>query len=197
MPEKPYRHLARTARRVESNAMAKPAGRSPATGRLPDAQALIRRSHDEHLTGAELARVYETSARTVYRVLTEAGYDRTHLWTPPLPEPSKHRRTPHRDDPQWTDLQRDYEAGDAPLVLAERYRIVQQAIDRNLKAVDGLHVRNREEAVELRSRQRTAADLVRYQLRSGALEEAAADLGVDAGLLRSTLESHGLLLHDL
>ncbi|MEV7869163.1 hypothetical protein AB0P17_24435 [Streptomyces sp. NPDC088124] len=75
MPNRPsYRHLARTGRRIEADITAEPIG--PATDRLPDAEALIRRSHDERLTGAELARDYETSTRTVYAALKKAGRSR-------------------------------------------------------------------------------------------------------------------------
>ncbi|MEV8336668.1 hypothetical protein, partial [Streptomyces niveus] len=73
----------------------------------------------------------------------------------------------------------------------------QQVIQRNCKAIDGLHVRDREESVDLRSRQRAEADEARYRLRTGALEKAAAALGADPGRLRTVLEEHGLLLHDL
>lgn len=191
MPNLPYRRLARTGHRIETNTTA-PSPTLRGAVVLPDAQTLIRRSHEEHLTGAELARVYETHARTVYTVLEAAGHTREELWTPP-----KARRAPHRGDADWGDLQRDYEAGDAPLTLTERYGVPQQSIDRNLKAVDGLHVRSREEAVTLRSQQRAAADEVRYRLRTGALEGAAAELGVEAAELRRILDAHGLLLHDL
>lgn len=192
MPEKPYRSLARTARRIEADTVRAPESRRPATGQLPDAEALIRHSHEEHLTGAELARAYETNARTVYAALAAAGRSREELWTPPKAP----RRTHRNSSPDWEALQRDYEAGDAPLLLAERYGIVQQAIDRNLKAVEGLHVRAREEAVTLRSRQRAAADEVRHKLRTGALVAAAAELGVPRSELRAVLDAHGLLLHD-
>src|SRR5688572_20941482 len=124
MPNLPYRHLARTVHRIEADTTAAPSKLRAATGRLPDSETLIRRSHDEHLTGAELARAYETNARTVYALLENAGRSREELWAPPRPQP-KARRTPHRDDPQWEDLQRDYEAGDAPLVLTERYGVPQ------------------------------------------------------------------------
>lgn len=192
MPNLPYRHLARTATRIETDAP-DPEVRRSATDKLPDAEALVSRSHSEQLTGAELARLYETSARTVYAVLEAAGHSREELWTPP-----KAKRAPKRDtSAHWTLLQRDYVAGDPPLVLAERYGIAQQVIDRNLKAIEGLPVRNKQEAGELRARQRAEADLVRYRLRTGALEDTALDLGVDAGHLRAVLEAQGLLLHDL
>lgn len=193
MSRLPYQDLARSARRIETGTAASPQLRRAATSKLPDAEALIRRSHDEHLTGPELAQVYETSARTVYTVLEREGCSREDLWAPPKALRQAHRRV----SPDWPALQRDYEAGDAPLVLTERYGIPQQAIDRNLKAVDGLTVRSREEAVSLRSRQRAAADEVRYQLRTGALSTAAAELGVETEQLRAALSNHGLLLHDL
>ncbi|MFZ3491860.1 hypothetical protein ACODT5_01220 [Streptomyces sp. 5.8] len=189
----PYRQLARSARRIETDTTTPDVMRRPATGMLPDAAALIRRSHEEHLTGAELARAYETSARTLYAALAEAGQGREDLWAPPKAPRKAHRKT----SPDWAALQRDYEAGDAPLLLADRYGIRQQVIDRNLKAVDGLHVRTREEAVALRSQQREAADEVRYRMRTGALEVAAAELGLEAATLRAVLSAHGLLLHDL
>ncbi|MFD6967166.1 hypothetical protein [Streptomyces sp. NPDC059949] len=192
MKNLPYRHLARSGRRIETDTTAAPEMRLPATGRLPDAATLIRRSHEEQLTGAELARAYETSGRTLYAALAEAGHSREDLWAPPK-APRKARRN---TSPDWAALQRDYEAGDAPLLLADRYGIRQQVIDRNLKAVDGLHVRTREEAVALRSQQREAADEVRYRMRTGALDTAAAELGLETATLRAVLSACGLLLHD-
>lgn len=193
IPKQPYRRLARTATRIETDSTAAPERQREAKGELPDAETLIQRSHSEHLTGAELARAYETNARTVYTVLEEGGRRREELWAPPK-APRAPKRMVFED---WGALQRDYEAGDAPLVLTERYGIRQQVIDRNLKSVPGLHVRDREEAVDLRSRQRAEADKVRHHLRTGALEAAARDLGVPPTDLRLVLETHGLLLHDL
>lgn len=193
MTNLPYRHIARTAHRIETDTTASLQQDRVAVNPLADVDALIERSHTEHLTGPELARMCDTNTRTLYAALKSAGRNRNELWAPPKLPRSAKRKTFN----EWDMIQRDYEAGDAPLVLADRYGLHQQVIDRNLKSVEGLYVRNREEAVELRSKQRVEADSVRYQLRIGAMEKVAERLGVETDALRSELELEGLLLHDL
>lgn len=184
------RRLAKTASRMQADP---PHPRPTPVGvaKLPDADTLIHISHTEHLDIAALARNYRTRTRYVDDVLRAAGYHRDALW-------SQHveTRTAHRARSQWADVLRDYAAGDPPLTLAARYNIAQQTIARNLGA-EGIHVRGRTEASALRSQQLAEADRVRYQLRTGALQAAATDLGVDSDNLRAVLEAHELLLHDV
>lgn len=123
----------------------------------------------------------------------------------PLPRPAKPPRPrkaappakPPRAHPAqvWDDVERDYLAGDRPLTLDQRYGIAQQSIDRKLRE-RGVTVRSRAEATTLRSRQADDADAVRYRLRTGALDRAAADLGITPDTLRACLERHGLILPD-
>ncbi|MFF9786337.1 hypothetical protein [Streptomyces nigrescens] len=188
----PLQRLARSASPVQTNVTKPPAKFRPASGQLPDAGTLIRHSHDEQLTGHALARVYGTSAASLYRALEGAGRSREELWTRP---PAK--RTTYLETPEWAALVRDYVAGDAPLALADRYGVPQQTIARRLDTDSSIQVRDRAAGVALRTRQAAEADAVRYRLRTGALANAAADLGVTPAALHAALDAHGLLLHDL
>lgn len=182
------RQVARTATHVQADRARPPA--PVGVDKLPDAETLIHVSHTERLDASALAGDYGTKVQYVDEVLAAAGKDRSALWSAP-------GRKRHRGSQEWADLVRDYTAGDPPLLLADRYGIGQAAIARNLAADPSVTVRDRQEAGALRSAQIAEADQIRYRLRTGTLDAAAADLGIDSATLRAVLESHGLLPRDV
>lgn len=172
---------------------------------IPDTDELIRLNREEDLTLSAIAARFGVHHSVVSRRFKAAGVKpRKKEKEAPKPPPTKTvRSTPTRPSrrpglstsEKWSDILHDYSAGDSPIVLAKRYGELQQVIDRALHQA-GVPMRDRKTAVDLVAQQRQAADEVRYQLRTGALERAASDLGVDAGTLHRVLDQHGILLHD-
>ncbi|PPS89410.1 hypothetical protein [Streptomyces sp. MH60] len=185
--------LAKGARALGSTAA--PERYRQATGRLPDADAIIRCSREEQLSVSVLARVYETSVHAVYAVLDAAGRSREELWRRPVQESGRRPAPPTL--PEWPDAVRDYEAGDSPGVIAARYGMTTHAVNNSVKDAVGGAWREAAEARALTTEQNREATEVRYRARTGALDAAAADLGVSTDQLRAVLDAHGLLLHDL
>jgi hypothetical protein len=75
--------------------------------------------------------------------------------------------------------------------------MISNALSRALKAAVGERWRDTGEARALLAEQNREAIEVRYRLRTGALEAAAADLDISPATLQAVLDAHGLLLHDL
>jgi len=181
------RKLAKGASRVQADPSRPdhPVGK----GELPDAEALISLSHAEHLTAPALARSYNTNAQYVYAVLEDAGRSKADLWSPPTVD-----HTARQGSPPWEEIQRDYVAGDATGTVAVRYAVPSHLILDNLKTAPDIYFRDNAEAAKLRSQQLTDATTVRYRLRTGALDAAAGDLGIDPAALRAALAAAGVLL---
>lgn len=187
------RRLAKTARPLQEGTTAAPQRYRPAGGVPPDADTLIRKSHEEQITIGSLSRIYQTTPAAVRAVLAAAGRSREELWRPPR---GSYRPAP-RTLPDWDDMVRDYQDGDSAAVVAARYGVITSALHLDLRNSDDVRVRDRIEAQALLAQQRAEADEVRYRLRTGALEEAARDLGVLPGDLFTVLEAHGVILHGL
>lgn len=143
---------------------------------------------------------------TIRQIAAHLGLERTYVATllrerdiTAQPDTTGHDRRPGpANTPEtWALILRDYTAGDSPNTLERRYGMNQATIyQRTSRTLGPLH-RTGRAATELRRQQTEQADEVRYRLRTGALDAAAANLGLHPATLRAVLNAHGLLLHDL
>lgn len=146
---------------------------------------------------------------TIKQIAAQLGLSRTYvaallrkrnITAVPDTGPRDTRSGPTNTPETWELILRDYRAGDSPVVLERRYGMAQATIARRTSGLakqEGFPHRDGRAAEHLRSVQLRAADEVRYRLRTGALEAAAANLGLHPATLRAVLNAHGLLLHDL
>lgn len=114
----------------------------------------------------------------------------------PVEEVSQTQVDALRDDPRWPDAVRDYRAGDSMHSLAKRYGAYPATVRFALLSEPDIAVRDHPCAQALFAERAQMAMDVLYRLRTGALEDAAQELGVGEGRLREVLDRHGLLPHD-
>jgi hypothetical protein len=164
---------------------------SPQRGRPPrfalsalDAErikALI--ATEDGVTVSKLATEFKVTPELMRRALAEAG----------IAAPSARNLRSTASDGLMI---RDYLAGDSMYRLMQRYGTHQPTVERLLKS-EGVDIRGRTEAGEVRTQQIDAADAHRLALREGALARVAEKTGLDEATLRAALDAEGLLLHDL
>ncbi|MDQ1041533.1 hypothetical protein QFZ75_008035 [Streptomyces sp. V3I8] len=102
-----------------------------------------------------------------------------------------------REASYWPDVVRDYAAGDSMRVLARRYGCNHMTMKHALHDDEDATVRKATEGIAVHDDRSDQASAILYRLREGALEEAAAKLGVSSALLQEVLDGQGLLPHDL